>query len=191
MTREEYDAPGRQVANARKTQRQSKQFKAVCEWDMSRRGGTMARASSLAWRKRLTTLKSAGHGHCKELGHGREATTLRHAASTTDEAATNVFGHVFRRCVCTRGPCRRRQVLLSAGGCSGDVEGFVSPQIDVDAFGQGAASRTRIAGRPGPCGVCRRAGSCASVGCANMLYWFLTCCTCCICEMHVFLNLAC
>ena len=25
--------------------------------------------------------------------------TLRRAASTTDEAATSVFGHVFRRCV--------------------------------------------------------------------------------------------
>ena len=71
----------------------------------------MARASSLAWRKRLATLKSAGRGHGEASGHGREATTLRRAASTTDEAATSVFGHVCRRCVCTWRPCRRRQVL--------------------------------------------------------------------------------
>jgi hypothetical protein len=95
MMREEYDAPGRKVANARKTQRQSKQFKAVCEWDTSRRGGTMARASSLAWRKRLATLKSAGRGHGEALGHEREATTLRRAASTTDEAASLSSGMFF------------------------------------------------------------------------------------------------
>ena len=70
MTREEYNALARQVANARKTQRQSKQCKAVCEWDTSRRGGTMARASSLAWQKRLATLKSAGRGHGETLSHG-------------------------------------------------------------------------------------------------------------------------
>ena len=46
---------------------------------------------------------------------GDEEGALRRAASTTDGAATSVFGHVCRRCVCTRGPCRRRQVLLSAG----------------------------------------------------------------------------
>ena len=47
MTREEYNALARQVANARKTQQQSKQLKAVCEWDMSRRRGTI-----IEWRGR-------------------------------------------------------------------------------------------------------------------------------------------
>ena len=67
MTRKEYNARACQVANACKTQQQSRQFKAVCEWDTSRRRGTMARASRLAWRKCLATLKSAGRGEA--LGH--------------------------------------------------------------------------------------------------------------------------
>ena len=89
---------------------ESKQFKAVCEWDTSRRRGTMARASRFSWRKRLATLKSAGRGYGEAA-----AIDPVPCGSTTDQAATSVFGHVFRRCVCTRGPCRRRQVLLSAG----------------------------------------------------------------------------
>ena len=46
---------------------------------------------------------------------GDEEGAVRRAASTTDGAPTSVFGHVCRWCVCTRGPCRRRHVLLSVG----------------------------------------------------------------------------
>ena len=112
--------------DARKRQQQSMQFNAVCVCDMSRRRGVMARASHLASRKCLLTLKSASRAEA--LGQGREAMALRSGASTTDEVAKSVCGHVFRWCVWGRGA---GGTSCSARCCvAGQSTTFFSPQID-------------------------------------------------------------